>query len=343
MTHRIDEVELTRLILEILKHAGVSEDTSRAVANSMVAAERDGTFSHGLARLKGYLSSIASGWVDGQAKPTVVQVTPSAIRVDAANGFAQGALQAGKPLLMEAARSQGIACLAIRNSHHFGSLWADVEPFADAGFVALSFVNTRSLMVAPGATRKVLGTNPMAFAAPRSVGASLVWDQASSVMAQGDVLIAAKSGAPLQSGAGVDKHGVVTDNAAEVLDGGSLLPFASHKGFCIAMMVEVLAATLTGGAYGYEDKSQSCPGAQTSNAGQTLILMDPQRLGAFDFAGRMEELMHALIDGGTSRLPGERRLNQRRESRAHGISVSSEMYAELVSLSRGHVPRFCET
>jgi delta1-piperideine-2-carboxylate reductase len=162
-------------------------------------------------------------------------------------------------------------------------------------------------------------------------------------MAQGDVLIAAKSGTQLQMGAGVDKRGVVTDSAAEILDGGALLPFASHKGFCIAMMVEVLAATLTGGAYGYEDKSQSYPGAQTSNAGQTIILMDPQRLGASDFPARMEELMQALIEGGTTRLPGERRLNQRRESRAHGINVTSEMHAQLVSLSRSHFPRVSES
>jgi delta1-piperideine-2-carboxylate reductase len=89
---------------------------------------------------------------------------------------------------METARQQGLAAVCISDSHHFAALWPDVEPFAEQGFIALTMVNARGRIVVWGGKRKVLGTNPMAFACPRSDGPPVVWDQASSQRAQGEVL-----------------------------------------------------------------------------------------------------------------------------------------------------------
>jgi LDH2 family malate/lactate/ureidoglycolate dehydrogenase len=100
------------------------------------------------------------------------------------------ALQASAPLLRDKARHQGIAAVAIRDSHHFAALWPDIEPFAGEGFIALAVVNGRQRMAVWDGKRKVLGTNPMAFACPRPGHKPIVWDQAASVIAQGEVLIA---------------------------------------------------------------------------------------------------------------------------------------------------------
>jgi delta1-piperideine-2-carboxylate reductase len=223
------------------------------------------------------------------------------------------------------ARGEGICSIIIHNSHHFGCLWPDVEPLAMHGMVCLAFVHSRSRLVAPGASRRVLGTNPMAFACPRPSRPPLVWDQASSVMAHGDVLLAAKQGRILPEGAGVDREGRPTRDPAQVLEGGSLVPFAGHKGFLIALMVEVLSAALTGSRFGFEDTSATYPGAQTSNAGQSLILIDPSRAASADFGSRVEALLAAIAAGGTGRLPGDRRYSNRAVSARDGILVADDM------------------
>jgi delta1-piperideine-2-carboxylate reductase len=317
----LSEQELTRLVRNVLIAKGVDNVSAGAVAGSIVAAERDGTYSHGLARLPGFLSSLASGWVAGSPGMVVSDTAPAVVHVDAANGFAQGALARGKDLAMAKARTNGICAISIHDSHHFGSLWPDVEPFGELGFVCLAFVHSRSRIVAPGASKAVLGTNPMAFALPRAGRHPLVWDQASSVIAHGDVILAAKNGHPLAPDAGVDKSGAVSRDPQAVLDGGALMPFGGHKGFLIALLVEVLSAALTGSRFGFEDESARIPGAVTSNAGQMLIVIDPARTGAGDFAQRIEQLLHALGDAGTTRLPGDRRYLNRAKAIESGIPV----------------------
>ena len=107
--------------------------------------------------------------------------------------------------------------------------------------------------------RKVLGTSPMGFACPRPGKPPLVWDQASSVMAQGEVLLAAQRGETLPEGVALDADGRPTTDPRAMLDGGSLLPFAAHKGSSIAFMIEIIAGALTGGCFGFEDRSGEYP------------------------------------------------------------------------------------
>jgi delta1-piperideine-2-carboxylate reductase len=167
------------------------------------------------------------------------------------------------PLLVEKARSAGIAVLAIRNSHHFAALWPDVEPFAYEGLVALSVVNSMTCVVPHGADRPLFGTNPIAFAAPRADGEPIVFDLATSAIAHGDVQIAARKGERLPPGMGVDGLGQPTQDPKAILEGGALLPFGGHKGSALSMMVELLAAALTGGNFSFEFDWKNHPGAKT--------------------------------------------------------------------------------
>ncbi len=327
--------ELTDLVVAVLTRHGLAPESARAVARVVAAAERDGSRSHGLFRLPGYVATLKSGWIDCDARPEVTDAAPGLVAVDAANGFAQPALAAGTPLLIEKARSQGIAAMAIRNSHHFAALWPDVEPFAEAGFVALAFVNARSRVAPWGARKKFLGTNPMAFACPRPGGPPLVWDQASSVVAQGEVLLAAKEGHALADGIGLDSNGDPTTDPKAVLEGGAMLAFGGHKGSAIAFMVEILAAAVTGGRFGFEDGSAAFPGAQTSNAGQCVILIDPVRTGGEGVGQRLSGLFEGLAGAGVSRLPGDARHARRRKSVAEGIAVPAETYETVQRLLAG--------
>lgn len=329
--------QLQAWIARILGAHGAGAGAAAAVAEVVAAAERDGAHSHGVFRMPGYVSSLRAGWVDGAAVAEVAVMAPGLLAVDARNGFAQPALAAARGRLIEMARSQGVAVAAIRNSHHFAALWPDVEPLAEAGLVAIAMCNSRSLVVPFGGRTALFGTNPMAFACPRASGPPLVWDQASSVMAHGDVLIARREGRSVPAGTGVDAHGASTTDPARILDGGALSTFAGHKGSAVALMVELLAAGLTGGAFGFEDGSAGVEGAATSRGGEFVLAMDPARLTP-GFGGRVEALLGEILGNGVARLPGARRLVHRARSLREGIALRAADHAMLCELAPAEAP-----
>lgn len=330
---RVPFDELVQLLVAVFVRGGCSGGVAAILARNMAEAERDGARSHGLFRVPGYLSSLASGWVDGQAEPLVLDVAPGFIRVDGRNGFALSALAMARPLLVEKARLNGIALLAIGNSHHFSALWPDVEPFAREGLVAIEMVNSMASVVPHGGHRKVFGTNPFGFATPRAGGDPLVFDQASSAIAHGDVQIAAREGHELPAGYGVDAKGNPTTDPKAILDGGALLPFGGYKGSSIAMMMEIMAAALAGGKFSFEVDFSNHPGAATPHSAQTLIVIDPAIGGNAAFAMRVEQLVEELRAAGQERLPGDRRYANRRVSERDGIAISEEEWAGLRALA----------
>jgi delta1-piperideine-2-carboxylate reductase len=326
--------QLAATLEQIFLRHGTSAQVAAVLAQNCASAQRDGAHSHGIFRMPGYLSSLASGWVDGAAVPVVEDAGPAFMRVDAANGFAQPALAAATPLLIEKVRAAGIAILAIRSSHHFAALWPDVEPFAEQGLVALSVVNSMTCVVPHGALKPLFGTNPIAFAAPRSAGQPLVFDLATSAIAHGDVQIAAREGRTLPAGVGVDQAGQPTQDPNAILAGGALLPFGGYKGSALSMMVELLAAALTGGNFSFEFDWSQHPGAQTPWTGQLMIVIDPDRGSGQHFAQRSEELVRQMLGAGQERMPGDRRYRQRALSLAEGIRLPAQDWERLQQLAR---------
>jgi delta1-piperideine-2-carboxylate reductase len=323
--------ELVALLDGIFVRHGVSPVNAKILSENCAACERDGSLSHGIFRIPGYVSSLKSGWVDGAALPVVEDTGGAFIRVDAKNGFAQPALMAARAMLVERVKQHGIALLALRRSHHFSALWPDVEPFADEGLVALSFVNSMACVVPHGGHRAVFGTNPIAFAAPRRDEPPFVFDQASSAIANGDVQIAAREGRMLEPGMGVDRDGHPTRDPRAVLDGGALLPFGGHKGNSIALMVEILGAALTGGFFSGEFDWSEFKGAQTPKTGQLFIVIDPERGGNGVFRDRVSEISMLVRESGQERLPGDRRMQIRSRSIAEGIVLSQANHDVLQS------------
>ncbi|MGF6414886.1 delta1-piperideine-2-carboxylate reductase [Paraburkholderia sp. MM5482-R2] len=331
MSSRVSFKALTERLQRILERAGCSSIVAAQLASNCAGAERDGARSHGIFRMQGYVSSLRGNWVDGHAVPRVEDVAAGFVRVDAKNGYAVPALAAASELAINKARHNGVAVIAIRNSHHLGALALDVEPFAERGLVAIAIVNSMKSVVPHGGRLPVFGTNPIAFASPRASGAPFVFDQASSAMAHGDVKIAMREGRTLPPGIGVDRHGEPTSDPAEIVGGGALRTFGGHKGASIAIMVEVLCAALAGGQFSFECDLAAMPGASTPRTGQTLLLIDPRTgsAGLADFATRVDELLAQVLAAGQSRLPGERRLAIREQSLRDGIELSVDELASL--------------
>jgi delta1-piperideine-2-carboxylate reductase len=235
--------------------------------------------------------------------------------------------------LMEKARRNGIAMLSVRKAHHFSAVWPDIEPFAREGFIALAMVNSMANVVPHGGHRKVYGTNPLGFAAPREGHDPLVFDQSSSAMSNGDVQIAAREGRQLPPGTGIDRDGRPTTDPKAVLEGGALLPFGGHKGSSIAMMMEIMGAALAGSDYSFEIDWSAYPGAATPHGGQTYILIDPARGAVNSFTARLEVLIAEIRDAGQSRLPADRRYANRRDAMANGIGLEAAVLDNIRMLA----------
>ena len=325
--------ELTRRLSDAFIANGASPENAQLIARNCAACERDGSTSHGVFRIPGYLGSLRTGWLDGAAVPTVKTVSPSYLRVDAANGFAQVALDAARPHIERAVAETSVALVAIRDAHHFSSLWPDVEPFARQGLVALTMVTGGdSIVVPPGATERIFGTNPVAFATPRAGAEPLVWDFATSTMSHGDVTIARNEGRTLPIGRGVGIGGRDTGDPAEILDHGGLLPVGGHKGALIMLMVEALASGLTGAPFSTEADLGKPTGAETSRIGQVLIVLDPERDNPGSYASRVGAFVEMLREAGMSRIPAEERAARRAAAERDGIPVTTIMREVLADL-----------
>jgi delta1-piperideine-2-carboxylate reductase len=334
MTHEQADVhvqfdDLKAILAQIFLKHGTSQFVADILAENCAGCERDGALSHGIFRIPGYLASLDTGWVDGKAEPSITMVSPSFIRIDARNGFAQPALAVAAEAINAAVQATGIAVVATRNSHHFSALWPDVEPYARRGLLAMTFVNGLANVVPHGGREPVYGTNPIAFATPVSAADPLVVDQATSVMANGEVRLHALANNSLPAGTGVDSDGNPSTDPHAVLAGGALNTFGGYKGSSIAMMVELMAGALTGGQLSFENDFGDCVGAQTPKAGQLLIAIDPERGGNSGYTQRVSVLCDRLIDAGQERLPGARRYENRRQSSLFGIPMAEEKLLEL--------------
>ncbi|RMC29811.1 Ldh family oxidoreductase [Paracoccus alkanivorans] len=331
---RITECDLAFLLARIFRRNGCSERTATVLAANCASAEAAGSLSHGIFRIDGYVSTLRSGWVDGAAEPQIEAPAPGYLRVDARNGFAQPAFLQAREDFVARIRANGIAFMAIKDSHHFGALWPDVTPFAEEGLIALSLVNSFACSIPAGAEKPLFGTNPIAFAAPIEGSAPLVFDFATTSMANGDVQIAARAGRMLPPGMGVDSNGTPTCNPKEILDGGSLVPFGGHKGSAISMMIELMVAGLTGGQFSFEVDWSAHPGAQTPRTGQIFIGIDPEFSGGAGFVEKAGEFISRLSDAGLTTYPGYRRWKGRG---TQDIGISTEDYRRLNEYAQGEL------
>ncbi|MFV3075906.1 Ldh family oxidoreductase [Niveispirillum fermenti] len=312
--------------------SGVSPANAAATAAALVAAEVDGQAGHGLSRVPSYALHARVGKVAGHAVPAAAPAGDAGLRIDAANGFAYPAIDLAIERLVPLAARTGVAAAAIHRSHHFGQAGRHVERLADAGLVALAFANTPAAMALPGGRRSLMGTNPVAFAAPLPGRAPLVIDMALSVAARGKIMAASKAGKPIPEGWALDAQGDPTTDAKAAL-GGSLLPIGGAKGAALALMVEVICAALVGGNFGWNASGFFDGEGGPPDLGQLLVVLDPGRFGGGDYAGRMAHML-AVVDGeAPARLPGDRRLALRRKAAAEGLNIPEALHAEILGLT----------
>lgn len=323
--------EAEHMVAAALARANTSPENAAHVARALVAAEADGLKGHGLSRVPTYAAQAKVGKVDGRAKPTAQRPKPGVLAIDAANGFAYPALALALAELPAITRAQGVAAAGIRRSHHCGCAGHPVEALAEAGLVALLFANSPPAIAPWGGKVATYGTNPIAFACPLPGRAPIVVDLSLSKVARGNILAAKQKGEPIPEGWALDADGNPTTDAAAAL-AGTMLPLGDAKGTALALMVELLAAGLTGANYAQEASSFLDAEGGPPGTGQLILALDPQALGG---AGATERfaVLAAMVEGqdGT-RLPGMRRLALREAARRDGLTVAQATLAAIEAL-----------
>ena len=326
----LDEAEA--LARQALVSSRTSAEGAGPTARALVAAEADGQAGHGLSRVPSYAIQSRAGKVNGFATPTVERVAGAALRVDAAFGFAYPAIDLAIDALAPLAKENGIAVAAIHRSHHFGQAGAHAERLAERGLVALVLANSPKAMAFWGGRKAMLGTNPLAFSAPLPNGAPpLVIDLAMSVAARGKIVAAEKAGKPIPNDWAVDADGQPTSDPKAAL-AGTLLPIGGAKGGALALMIEILAAAVTGSAFGWEASSFFDDKGGPPNLGHVFIALDPGRLSAGAYESRMLTIIEAIATEPGARLPGTRRLENRARAAASGVTVPAPLHAEIQAL-----------
>ena len=323
--------EIFDLAKKTLLANGCDDETASILAELIMKAERDGSLSHGLFRLPAYVSGLKSGKINGKARPEVKKISPSVIKVLGNNCLAPVVLNKGIPELIKAAKENGVAVLAINNSHHMAAMWLETEAIAEQGLVAFACTSYKPAVAPAGAIKPLYGTNPISFAWPRKGKTPVVYDMATASMAMGEVQVAKREGHKVPLGTGLTKEGKETTDPGEIADGGVLLPFGGYKGSGIAMMVELLAGALVGDNFSYETAAKDNNDGGPPSGGEFILAISPDKLSGNDWDKHSSEFFDKMKSMEGVRLPGERRHKNRLDKGPRNIN--EELVNKIKSLS----------
>lgn len=330
--------EVHSLAKRLLLAQGFNERHANAIANTVTAAERDECRHHGLFRIPFYVNAIRAGQASGDAEPEVTKLAPSLLKVDARHGFSPLALEVADLPLAELAKEMGIAAVAINNALSVSALWPEVERLAEKGLVGFAFVAASPYVAPAGGSKPLYGTNPMAFSWPREGHPPLVFDQASSASARGEIQVRLRDGRELEEGWAVGPDGKPTTDPAKAL-AGAQLPFGGAKGASIAMMVELLAGPLVGDLLSFEAGEKDVANTGAPCGGELIIAIDPVR--CIQNGNRSAQLAHGellfskILEQEGTRLPSDRRYQARKRTAVEGVSVPKVLYEQLQEYSTG--------
>ena len=325
MTMHLAEIET--LSRQALIAHGAAPWQAGCVARAVARAEETGNVICGLYYLESYCVQLQTGRVDGRVEPVVATPRSGAVTVEARHGFAQPAFERGLPWAVGAARACGIATLAVRQSHTCTSLGFFTEQVAAHGLIGIGFTNASAIVAGPGGRTPVLGTNPIAFTVPGADGPAMHADFSTAAVALGKITRAKAAGEPIPPGWAVDSAGNPTTDPEAALS-GALVSAASYKGWALGLLVEVMAAGLTGSRGSREVKGLKLPDGPPHDLGQSYVLIDPATHDG-DLPAAIARVTEALRDDPDVRIPGANRVLH------DPVAVSPQMRNTLRALAEG--------
>jgi LDH2 family malate/lactate/ureidoglycolate dehydrogenase len=332
---RFDPQSAEGLATRLAEAAGVPSGDAAVFARALVDADLHGISTHGLSRLNIYLQRISKGLIAANAELRIDRDGGSLLALDAGNGLGQ--VQAAKSLdiLMPLARRNGIAAATIRNSQHFGALSYYCDIAAQQGFILLAMSSGEPAMSPVGGFEPFFGTNPIAASFPTGKGYAVKIDMATSIVARGNIIAAQKKGEPIPEGWALDPDGNPTTDANRALL-GTVLTMAGHKGYALALMIEVFSSVLSGSAIGSDIGSMYKHMDRKQNVGHFFCLLHIESLiDLAVFRQRMDDTIDALKRSKPRpgikeiRIPGERSARSAVANRKEGIFLTPETVREI--------------
>jgi LDH2 family malate/lactate/ureidoglycolate dehydrogenase len=329
---------LRQLVATLARAAGVPEGDAPILADALVDADIHGTSTHGVSRLNIYVRRIQKGLINPNARLIVERQRGATLALDAGNGLGQVQAVKALELLTPMAREQGVAVATIRNSQHFGALSYYCNRAAAGNMILLAATNCEPAMSPEGACQAFFGTNPIAASFPTGKGYPVKIDLATSIVARGNIIAAQKQGRPIPEGWALSPAGEPTTDAAAAL-AGTVLTMAGHKGYALALMVEILSGVLSGAAVGSAIGSMYKNMDRKQDVGHFFCLLD---IAAFmevaAFKWRLDEAIDAIKNcrkrPGVAEImvPGERSHRKAQANLAQGVPVEEATLGELKTL-----------
>lgn len=339
---------LINFVAEVFTRSDSSAEEARRIATYLTTANLTGHDSHGVIRVPVYIRWKKMGAVVPNQTAEVVVDTPALAVVDGKFGYGQTVTPQAVRIGIEKCKASGLAAVALRNAGHIGRVGDWAEMAAAKGLVSVHFVNAAgSVLVAPyGGVERRLSTAPYCVGIPRQGQGPIVLDFATSIVAEGKVLVASRGGKKLPKGALIDLDGTLSEDPS-VLYGphtaegprdhsqgeGAVRAFGEHKGSGLALICELLGGALTGtGATG--------PNRRFAN-GMLAIYIDPKRVDPANFFdGEIARYVQYFKDtkpaAGVDQvlIPGEPEAAMRAERTSNGVPLPDDTWAAIVTTAR---------
>jgi delta1-piperideine-2-carboxylate reductase len=325
--------DLNELSVSLLVANGLSVEHARAIATVIVAGQRDECHSHGAYRLLMCVNTLRNTKINPNAVPSVEDVSPALVKVDAQSGFSQLAFEIGSQHLIPKAESVGIAALAINHCYHFSALWPEVELLAENGLAGMAMTPSHSWVAPAGGTKPIFGTNPFAFAWPRPGLHPYVFDFATSAVARGEIELHKRAGKKIPLDWALDADGNATDDPALAIS-GAMRTFGGYKGSALSTMIELLAGPLIGDLMSTESRAADEHGGSAPFHGKLIMAFSPSVFGGRDWAQhnqRAENLFEGIVSQG-ARLPSQRRFEARKKTATEGVAFPRHLYDDILAL-----------
>jgi LDH2 family malate/lactate/ureidoglycolate dehydrogenase len=314
---------------------GVQPHDAGILADALIDADLQGISTHGISRLNIYLQRIEKGLIASKVELAVERDGGSILALDAGNGIGQVQAVKALNLLEPLAMKNGVAAATIRNSQHFGALSYYCNRAADKGMILLAMTNCEPAMSPEGGYQPFFGTNPIAASFPTGKEFNVKVDLATSVVARGNIIAAQKKKQAIPENWALDRHGEPTTDPQEALL-GTVLTMAGHKGYALALMVEVFSSVLSGASIGPDIGSMYKDMDRKQGVGHFFCLFN---IAAFldlsEFKERIDETIDRIKNSkrrpGVEEIlvPGERSAKNAKVNSVQGIAVSDETLAEL--------------
>lgn len=331
----LSEAELTALGVRAFRGLGLTQQDAGDVCRILVQADLFGLSTHGMSRIESYGERLLVGGINPRPNITLERVAPALMKIDGDNGIGPLVGMRSLEAAMELAREYGVGIALARGSNHFGPISPYAYIAAEAGFASMIGSNATTTIAPWGGSDERLGNSPLGFGVPNPKGKPFLLDMAMSVVARAKIRNALKRGESIPETWATDRQGRPTSDPAEALE-GFLLPIGGHKGYGLALLVDLFSGLLSGAAYLNHVKSWVDAPEEPQNLGHFFILINTKVLGSSQWLSERMCDFATILHGSPAAevgkpviVPGEIELEQMSRQRQNGIKIDAAVMALL--------------